>query len=164
MPRNAAKASFTRLSVVASKCPIQRRAFPRGTVVALSTMICDRSRSPVVGPGSTVTPKQRGLDQLTRQWQHGDRGVFSIRVRLYDQRRPWLAVVARHGDRHQIAAPHAVRPSVLDTSSIQRITSASSLLGSAARSAIRRDCRRASAPKARRWCRSTKDRMKSRNT
>jgi hypothetical protein len=54
-PRNAAKAWLTFANVASFSRPIRFPAFARGTVVALSTITCDRRRSPVPSPGSTVT-------------------------------------------------------------------------------------------------------------
>lgn len=92
--------------------------------------------------GLTLVGFATGFELVVLAWSAARRGISE-------------AVVAGGSNRHQITAPHAVQPSVSDTSSIQRITSASSLPGSAARSASWRDCWRAAAAKARFRCRST---------
>ena len=87
-------------------------------------------------PGSLTRlhgdPEQWQVMQLARHRQDCNGGVFSVAVGLHDERRPRLPIVPRDDDRYQIAAFHTVQPSVSLTSSIQRITSASSLSGSAA--------------------------------
>ena len=99
-------------------------------------------------------PEQRPVLHDAGQPQHGHSWRVGKGVGLHHKDRTRFAIITINGNRHQITTFHAVYPSRKSSSSKSassaRKTRASSLAGAHASTATSRDCRRASASKARR--------------
>ena len=144
IPTQTARARPTRSMVSSSMRPNGARTLSRRKVIGLSTMICETSRRPLVGDGSTV---MRNCGALRISPVNGNTVKSRVglveQVGLNDQRRARLSEVAgqRHGD--DVATPHERQ------SSLSCRTSSSSMIACSAGSpATSRDCRRHSAANA----------------